>query len=413
MQAERRRRVLVWVAIAGSILATIGLFVVIAAVSYDVLHGDRLEEPSSLAPVRIAGDEQTVFIWERDRCEDDDIPDLPARAFRDAAGRVQLIAAHYINRRFIGPSLDRLSHPCRVTMDSGYDANPARFDDREWLAAPYTEDGRTVHALVHDEYQGNTHPDRCPSGDYSSCWYNAITLAVSRDGGTTFRDARAPPRHLVAAMPYRYVPDAGPYGVFNPSNILQSEDDGHYYTLVRAEQYQQQERGTCLLRTTRLHVPASWRAWDASGFTRVLASPYGEGRASASDHTCEPVSPDEITTMHESLTYNTYLAKYLLVGVAGDTIRGRVVWGIYYSVSDDLIRWSRRKLIREVELPWTFECGDSNPILYPSLIDHESPSRNFETTGRQPYMYFTRFHYDNCVQGLNRDLVRVRLQFSR
>ena len=119
--------------------------------------------------------------------------------------------------------------------------------------------------------------------------------------------------------------------------------------------------------------------------------------------------------MSDSLTYNSYLRKYLLVGLSGDRPPGwrRPVSGIYYSVSDDLIHWSRRRLIRQVETTWTYRCGDSNPILYPSLIDHESPSRNFETTGRRPYMYFTRFHYRNCAQGPHRDLVRVRVEFNR
>jgi hypothetical protein len=118
--------------------------------------------------------------------------------------------------------------------------------------------------------------------------------------------------------------------------------------------------------------------------------------------------------MHESLTYNTYL-QYLLVGLSQDTLpggRGRTS-GIYYSVSDDLKEWSRRKLIREVEFPGVFQCGDRNPILYPSLLDHDSSSRNFETTGRRSYLYFTRLHYRDCVQTLNRDLVRVRVEFSK
>jgi hypothetical protein len=127
------------------------------------------------------------------------------------------------------------------------------------------------------------------------------------------------------------------------------------------------------------------------------------------------VSKPEIATMHESLTYNTYLRKYVLVGLAGDRLPRRrgVTWGIYYSTSDDLRDWTKRKLVREVELPWTFRCGDQNPILYPSLLDPESTTRNFETTGRRPYLYFTRFHYRDCVQTLNRDLVRVRVEFRR
>jgi hypothetical protein len=396
-----------------SLLAMVAVFVLAIVVSYDLLHGDQAtDEPSRLAAVGIVGSEETVFSWARDRCEDEDIPDLAARAFRDDRGRVQLISAHFKNRRFIGRGFDALRHPCEVTMSSGYDPDPARFDDREWLAAPYTLDGETVYALVHDEYQGQQHPGQCPSGEYFSCWYNAITLAVSRDGGSTFEDARPAPGHLVASLPYRYVPDDGVYGLFSPSNIVRSRADGRYYALVAARRYKRQAFGSCLLRTERLDDPGSWRAWDGSGFDLALTSPYGPDPP---DRGCTPVSPNDIGGMHESLTYNTYLGKYVLVGLSSDTLPGRrgLTSGIYYSVSGDLKDWSRRRLIREVEIPGTYECGDRNPVLYPSLIDHESSSRNFETTGRSPYMYFTRFHYRDCVQTLNRDLIRVRIEFAR
>ena len=400
---------------AAALVGVLGLFVAAILVSYNILHEDEVDKPSTLEPVRIEGPEETVFSWARDRCEDEDIPDLPARAFRDEAGRVNLISSHFVNRRFVGPSLDRVSHPCAVTMASGEDPDPAKFNDREWLAAPYTLDGRTVYALVHDEYQGHRRPARCLSGEYQKCWYNAVTLSVSRDGGRSFSDARPPPDHLVASAPYRYQPDSGPYGIFTPSNIVRSEDDGYYYTIVRAEDREQQPLGSCLLRTKRLDDPRSWRAWDGSGFDVAFADPYRGVPGGPADHVCAPLAMPEIATMHESLTYNTYLDKYLLVGIAGDALPGRpgTTWGIYYSVSDDLVNWSRRKLIREIEAVWTYECGDSNPILYPSVLDPESTSRNFETTGQRPYLYFTRFHYRNCVQTLNRDLVRVRLSFSK
>ncbi len=407
---------MVWLGVA-SVLAMIGVFALVVVLSYDVVHSDSTakDKPSSLQPVRIVGAEETVFSWERERCDERDVPDLAARAFRDEAGRVHLISAHPGNRQFVGPSLDRLTHPCDETMTSGNDADPARFNDREWLAAPYTEDGQTVYALVHEEYHGWEHPGGCHSDSFLKCWYNAVTLAVSRDGGDSFRHARPPPRHLVAAVPYRYVPDDGPYGLFDPSNIVRDEDDGYYYMLSRTEKYRRQKRGSCLLRTKRLDDPASWRAWDGSGFGVTFVNPYAPTVGDVSDHLCEPVSQPEIDSMHESLTYNTYLGKYLLVGIAGDQFKGRrgVVWGIYYSVSDDLIDWSKRKLVREVELPWTYKCGDSNPILYPSVLDPTSTSRNFETTDRRAYMYFTRFHYSNCVQGYNRDLIRVRVEFSK
>ena len=400
----------------GSVFLAIALFVGVVLLSYQLLHGSQTaNKPSTLEPVQVLGPEETVFSWNRDRCEDDDIPDLPARAFRDESGQVQLISAHFVNRRFTGPNLNRVTHRCEVTMRSGMEADPARFNDREWLAAPYTPDGRTVYALVHNEYQGQAHPGRCPSGEYFKCWYNAVTLAVSRDGGDSFQDSRPPPAHLVASIPSAYVPDAGIYGIFSPSNIVRRKDDGYYYSLVVARPFRQQQLGSCLVRTNDLGDPTSWRAWDGSGFRVSMPSPYQPGLGPPSDHVCRPVSRNEIGSMHESLTYNTYLGKYLLVGLSGDRLPRRrgVTFGIYYSVSDDLIDWSRRKLIREAQLPWTYKCGEASPILYPSLLDPDSTSRNFETTGERPYLYFTRFHYRDCVQTLNRDLIRVQLEFKK
>ena len=114
-------------------------------------------------PVNILGPEEIVFDWSADSCEEVDIPDAPARAFRDADGNVQLIATHYINRRMIGDNINVVQRDCNVIMDSDLDTDPSQYNDHEWLMAPYTLDGTTIYALVHNEYQGDT-------------WYNSITL---------------------------------------------------------------------------------------------------------------------------------------------------------------------------------------------------------------------------------------------
>ena len=92
---------------------------------------------------------------------------------------------------------------------------------------------------------------------------------------------------------------------------------------------------------------------------------------------------------------------------------GVALVGFFFSVSEDLKTWSKRKLITEVELPFSYQCGDPNPVGYPSVVDHGSRSRNFATSGRNPYLYFTRYHYRDCVQSLNRDLIRVPLRLSK
>lgn len=396
-----------------ALAGAIGLFVVVIVLSFKLVSGDEAGGPSRLAAVQLAGAEETVFSWNRDRCADDDIPDLPARAFRDDRGRVVLIAAHFTNRRFVGPELGQLAHPCDVVMGSRLDADPSKYADHEWLAAPYTDDGRTVYSLVHDEYQGQTHPGRCPSGVYLKCWYNSITLAVSQDGGRTFSHAGTPPAQLVASVPYRYEPDAGPYGYFAPSNLVLNHDDGYHYAMMRTEQHGAQPSGTCVMRTQTPADPRSWRAWGGARFDVGFGDPYAERGFDPSEHVCTPVSTPQIGTMVESLTYNEYFGKWLLVGTSQDVVKGGQVAGFFYSLSDDLVHWSRRKLIRKAELTYTFQCGDSTPVSYPSVLDPASSSRNFDTTGRTPYLYFTRFHYRNCVLTDNRDLVRVPIRFSK
>jgi hypothetical protein len=265
---------------------------------------------------------------------------------------------------------------------------------------------------VHNEYHGNDFPGRCPSLDVFRCWNNAVTLARSTDGGKTFRHARPAPRHLVATIPYPYKPDTPFFGIFAPSNIVKKGD--YYYSLVATRRYKLQLGGSCLMRTKRLDDPTAWRAWNGEGFDVSFADPYAAG-VNARDHLCEPVAPDQITDMSHSLTYNTYFGKYLLVSPSGllSPRKRRTVYGFYYSLSGDLIHWSPRKLIREVELVTTYRCGDRDPVAYPSVLDPRSKSRNFDTTGRRAYLYFTRVHYEACRQTLDRDLVRIEIEFSK
>ena len=84
-----------------------------------------------------------------------DVPDAPARAFRDADGKVQLIATHFINRRMVGDTLNSVKQDCNIIMDSHKNPDPSQFNDREWITSVYTLDGKTIYALVHNEYQGN------------------------------------------------------------------------------------------------------------------------------------------------------------------------------------------------------------------------------------------------------------------
>ena len=165
-------------------------------------------------------------------------------------------------------------------------------------------------------------------------------------------------------------------------------------------------RGVCAMRTKTLGDPASWRAWDGSGFNLALTSPYVTGSPS-------PLCSDVWVwgpAATSSLAYNTYVGRYMLVAVS----HGAAGCGIYLSLSTDLVHWSGWQLLVKARItycdedPTTPGLLDPLPILYPSIIDHDDSTTNFERPGRTPYLYYTRFN-DN---GLDRDLVRVRLTFT-
>ncbi len=214
-------------------------------------------------------------------------------------------------------------------MASNMDANPAGFDDRECIHSIYTVDGRNVVALVHDEYQGNRHGGQCPSDSYQRCWYNTITLATSEDGGLTYTQQRGAGK-LVASIPYRYAPDVGPVGMFSPSNIVRNPRDGYYYALVRVIAPGSSVRGTCVMRTRNLFRADTWRAWNGTSFSLKFVDPYLRREILGDAPICTPVGHDEIGEMTDSLTYNTYLDRFLLVGVSRrfDVAQQKTVWGI-------------------------------------------------------------------------------------
>ena len=220
-----------------------------------------------------------------------------------------------------------------------------------------------------------------------------------------------PPRHLIATLPYRYEDGAGPYGIFSPSNIIRG-DDGAYYAFVKVEDYRSPAQWVCLMRTRDLSDPRSWRFWDGSGFNGRFVDPYMDTFDNRDDHICEPVDRDNIgASLVESVTFNTHLNAYVLVGISADTLDGREVWGFYYSFSTDLVNWTHRKLLLEVPLPWLVNPEDTH-FLYPTLLDPQSEARNFETTGRMAYLYFTRNNAGLDTMDLDRDLIRVPVRFE-
>ncbi|MBY4893376.1 hypothetical protein KUL25_11435 [Rhodobacteraceae bacterium N5(2021)] len=355
--------------------------------------------PFPEGPVQISGPAEVVFDWTIDRCNDRHFADLPVRAFRDD-GAVTLILPHDASHRMRGPDFDNLHADCAVLLASTIDQHPDQFANYEWIAASFLQ-GDTVHALIHNEYQGNRYLG-CDTYDYFSCWYNTITYARSDDGGATFGHPIAPPAHLVASIPEQYAPDEGIFGAFSPSNII--EHDGFFYAFIKMQTYPLGSQHTCLMRTATLGDPDSWRYFDGAGFTGVFADPYRDDLRALRATTCTPLALPEIAQMYESVTWNTALQRFILIGTSSDPSRDPNPYGFYYALSEDLITWQRRTPLLEVRLPWR-ATGRETVYLYPALIDHGSESVNYETTGADAYLYFTRLNFGSG--DLDRDLLRM------
>jgi hypothetical protein len=366
--------------------------------------------------VEISGSEEIVFDWTTDRCEEEHIPDIAARAFRDAEGMVQLTIGHYVNYRMTGPDLNSVASDCTLLMRSDFDPGPSMFNDSEWLAAPYTEDGMTIYAIVHNEYRGDTHsdarPGQCPSGDRLTCLDTSVTMLVSTDGGDSYHDILEPPNHLVATMPYTFNDQGVPSGLRQPSNIIQGED-GYFYVFTNISDYppdpsQFPPQWVCAMRTKDLSDPSSWRYWDGEGFTGRFVNPYIE-TVGSDEPKCAPLEESDLSgSLNESVTFNTALGRYIMVGYSFHPAADSPMWGIYYSLSDDLIHWTQRRLL--VEIPGQNAVDNPDTTMhyaYPSLIDPSSPSMNFDTTGDHAYLYVTRY---NGEYPLDRDLIRFPVQ---
>jgi hypothetical protein len=356
------------------------------------------------------GAPEIVFDPGQNGCSPNDIPDAAARAFRDASGMIHLVATAFENRQFVGTSFDALKHPCEQIFMSRENPDPAAYADRSWLTAFFTGDGRIVHALIHHEYQGDTHPSPlCVSRQYLRCWENSILTTVSTDGGYHFADPVIP-RDLVAAPPTRYIGEVAnkPIGYFQPSNIVSR--GGEYFVLIKAENFANQRRGNCLLRTDDLSAPRGWKASDGDNFSVTFADPYREPLGDPS-LVCAPVGTEqEFGPTVMSLVHDTVSGLYIAV-----IETGRSGGATHYSTSQDLMSWTTPSLLWAAPVPWMHICQVETTVFTPSLIDHMANDRNFATVSTSPqlYLYYAEDEFTGCGARRSRKLFRRQVKILR
>jgi hypothetical protein len=179
-----------------------------------------------------------------------------------------------------GSTIETLTRDCEtgpVIRSRNNYSSPADYPHNMWLPGTWTEDGTTVHGLVHDEFhtQSTEHPrvpaSLCRQGNGKACWFSSVISVVSEDGGRTFRRVTSEkrPHGIVVAGPLRYRANAGVQGAPAHRHIV--ERDGWFYVMPSCAFLHiadpEVHNVKCVFRTANVSDPSSWRGWDGSAFT--------------------------------------------------------------------------------------------------------------------------------------------------
>lgn len=366
---------------------------------------------SGAQQLRVAAPPETVFRWVTQRCDDLHVPDSPARALRLPDGRLALLAAHLTNVLLLGPDFAQLAPACATGGRGTEREEPAAFDDRFWVQAlAPLPDGRILGLASH-EYMGERHPGHCNAAGRPGfrCWYSSLIATVADPRSLQFRPVPQPWR-VVAASPDPFDPAApGRSGFFTASNIV--FDGGDAYVLTFQEGIAGQRGGTCLLRAPRAAMLDGWRGLAGGVFGEHYGSAWIEP---SRPRPCDPIGAGVFTGPVRSVVragpHGPWLAVFSgRVRAAG---QGEPRSGVFLSRSADLLHWDPPELLWEMN-PFHGQAEAGVYYEYPSLIDHASTSVVFDDLAGAPWLYLTRFNFEDRRRGMDRDLVRLRLDLRR
>lgn len=336
----------------------------------------------------------------------------------------------------IGPSLDEVKHDCTTMIfnysgPTGYLPEASSFSSHEWLYAPYVvqptapgENG-TLYMLQHNEFHGWEHaPSLCNATRMvdGRCWYNSVGLSVSHDGGRHIRHVAPPPQHLVAASPDEYVPDNSPYGVFSPSQIVTFE--GWLYSFPRCTSKDGSTSGVCIMRVQEkdLDDPKAWRFWRGGGdegFTGEFTDPYTQKGGAMPATIPFGGGPPWNSPSQPVPRWLPKQRLFVMTGYA-NMPAGHGPGGHFgYSVAKQPWGpWSSLRPMEGVDFNPAKDAGSAIRGLYPSLLDPNSPSLNYDTiVGDTAYVYWVQGRNKTAVEpcpDMARDLWRqkVRIVFG-
>jgi hypothetical protein len=287
-----------------------------------------------------------------------------------------------------------MKRDCHQVYVGGHSEDPAKFDDRTWITATLTEDGRKIFALGHNEYQADKFPGRCKYQTYPACWYNTIVPLISFDGGQSFSRADAGHELPVAAPPFKSNENEGkPRGYFNPTNFVSLS--GKYYVLIAQSGFNGMGGGACLFRLNKFD--GDWSVFDGRAYVPSRGNPYtGNPEPPRS---CEPVK--SLAGAVGSIAQVEGTDIYSAFSIIDDAVQ------VYFS--KDLYHWSPPAKLLQTSAYWAKSCADGYKYNYPSVIDADSYDRNFGVIGKSAYLFLVRM---KCSDPKQRDLVMWPLELK-
>ena len=352
-------------------------------------------------------DWELVFKYPTDACPNinprtglpGDVPDsMPVAWFNRGANRSSLIFAtsQGVHASVAhGPTLDGLSRDCdRVVFNSTFSHEPETFANNQWIQSVRLFPNGSAYALVHNEFKGELYnnPDFCsclsnrthPNASCANhCELWSTGLAVSKDAGNTFELVHEPPKHLVAALPWRFRKDQKLAGYGAVSTLLRGSD-GAYYGLINIAGSSQEEGGVapgnCPIRSADLGNPSAYRARGASGaFDVKWADPYssapqpGQGACATVEVTgTSPLAAH--VCLRRMVGGSAASPRFVAVGDAARAVR--YAFSYEPDVERALFNWTGAG---QIELDLDRWEGPEGRVLYPVLLDHGAPSMGAAT----------------------------------
>lgn len=363
--------------------------------------------------IKISPTEDPVTVWRSvdtlHKCNGIiDVPDIPVRVFLDSQNTTHMVDGSTTYRHMNGPSILNVTRSCQVAWNMTGIGDPSLFAGNEFLDSTFAFSNGTVVSLIHTEFPGNRYNYDCNSS-YPYCWTVSIGLAVSHNFGNTWKHVEKPPHHLVAAVPYPYNQSQSAFGWGDPSNIVVL-DNYYYFAMWNRNQIGLQPPGICIVRTSSLLDPSSFRGWNGKSFDVILnASPY-HPLNNIDRHICTVVNlPTNCAAL--GLVWSAFLETFVTtLGCFGKMSRA-----FYFATSDNLIEWST---------PQQFYSRDNLPpevlknitsIVYPTFVDPTAPytrnDPNFYTIGQTPFLFWASLGHSAYTDG--RSLWATKMKFTK